>query len=158
VCGCGWRSHAWNELRPAEADAWHHVYGEEVIVDISAIPDERAVGSSLGPAAQTARAARHARSGTPPAVAGLVRQAQDLASRPSPYSRDAAPDLWRTAEESDVTIHAAIGEIEELLSRHDRQSSGAADSEWLMLITAKRLLVEALAFGDMGRPARRALI
>jgi hypothetical protein len=150
VCTCGWRSHAWNELRPAEADAWHHVYGDEVIVDISAIPDERSPG--------TPRAARHSGAGTPPGVTELVRQAQDLASRPSPYSRNAAPELWRTAEESAVTIHAAIGEIEELLSRHDRQSSGAADSEWLMLITAKRLLTEALAYGETRRPARRALI
>ncbi|HEX5265216.1 MAG TPA: hypothetical protein VFW24_00430 [Acidimicrobiales bacterium] len=33
-CTCGWSGHSWNELRPAEADAWHHVHGDERIVDV----------------------------------------------------------------------------------------------------------------------------
>jgi hypothetical protein len=87
----------------------------------------------------------------------LVRHAQDLASRPSPYSKDAAPELWKAAEENIVALQAAVAGIEELLSKHDRQSAGTADSEWLMLITAKRLLFEAITHGEASW-GRRALI
>ncbi len=166
VCTCSWSSHSWNELRPAEADAWHHVFGDEVIVDLSAIPDERSVtahgGGAIGPgrtggtagAGGTAAGLRdeHRR-----AVDLLVRQACELAGRPSPYTRSAAPELWRLSGESRVLITAAVGDIEELLARHDRRSSGAADSEWLQLITAKRLLIDSLAHEDepsLGTPGR----
>lgn len=170
VCSCGWRSHAWNELRPAEADAWHHVYGDAVIVDVSAIPDERSVplGAAGHPTA-TGAGIPGASGGAPEhgtgeqadrAVEHLVRQARQLADRPSPYTRDAAPELWRQAGEDPAVVQAAISELVELLARHDRHSAGAADSEWLQLITAKRLLGEALNSADQpGRGlVRRALI
>lgn len=159
VCSCGWTGHAWNELRPAEADAWHHVYGDEVIVDISSIPDERspAGGGRGGPQSTYGGAAGGDRSR---AVEQLVRQARELADRPSPYTKDSAPELWRLSGNDRVLVQAAVAELVELLARHDRRSAGAADSEWLQLITAKRLLTDALAQGD--EPVRgvpgRALI
>ena len=153
VCECGWRSHAWNELRPAEADAWHHVYGDDAVIDISAIPDERSVGAEA-----VGRSTRPHRFRQPPGVDDLVRLALDLASRPSPYTRGAAPELWRAADHDHVALQTAMAEIEELLSQHDRQSAGTADSEWLVLITAKRLLVEAMAHGNQAGRDRRALI
>ena len=153
VCSCGWNSHSWNELRPAEADAWHHVYGDEVIVDVSAIPDERSVpvGTPARPAGRggygdrdEGRASR--------AVEQLVQQARALADRPSPYTRDAAPELLRLAGDDPVLVQAAVTELVELLARHDRRSAGAADSEWLQLITAKRLLTDALALAEDRTP------
>lgn len=162
VCSCGWTSHSWNELRPAEADAWHHVYGDDVIIDVSAIPDERSVpaGSAARPTARVDQIApeegQYIR-----AVEHLVHQARELADRPSPYTRDAAPELWRQAGENPVLVRAALAELVELLARHDRRSAGAADSEWLELITAKRLLTDALALGDepaRGAVGRRAMI
>lgn len=166
VCSCGWRSHAWNELRPAEADAWHHVYGDAVIVDVAAIPDERSVpvGSDVRRTgdgqAQAGSPRRSSGEEADRAVEHLVRRARDLADRPSPYTREAAPELWRNAGEDAVVVQAAIAELVELLARHDRHSAGAADSEWLQLITAKRLLEEALNAAD--EPAsgmvRRAVI
>jgi hypothetical protein len=155
VCSCSWSSHLWNELRPAESDAWHHVFGEAVIVDVSAIPDERSA-----PLAATGASA----AGAPPyrhdehqeAVDQLVRDARELAARPSPYAKDAAPELWRRSGESRLMIQSAVTELEELLARHDRQSAGAADSEWLQLITAKRLLIDALSHShDAATGARR---
>lgn len=158
VCSCGWTSHAWNELRPAEADAWHHVYGDEVIVDVSAIPDERSAGGGGRPAGRPG-------SGTAPgdgrrALEDLVRQARALAERPSPYTSNAAAELWRAAGEDPVLVQAGVTELVELLARHDRRSAGAADSEWLQLITAKRLLLDALAQGDdpVRTAPRRALL
>ena len=165
LCSCGWRSHAWNELRPAEADAWHHVYGDSVIVDVSSIPDERSVPLAGGDRAVGVLQGDH---GGGPAGGGqtgrmvedLVRQARELADGPSPYTRGAAPELWRLAHEDSVLVQAAIAELVELLANHDRHSAGAADSEWLQLITAKRLLADALALNDdkIGRMARRAVL
>ncbi|HMC40487.1 MAG TPA: hypothetical protein VKI19_12550 [Acidimicrobiales bacterium] len=154
ACSCGWSSHAWNELRPAEADAWHHVFGDEPIVDVTAVADERGPAVLVGPKPGV----DHGPPVRPPAVEALVRRAQDMAARPSPYTKDAPRDLWQIAGEDTVAVQSAISEIEELLARHDRQSSGAADSEWLLLITAKRLLVEAQGHArDMARPWRAVI-
>lgn len=168
LCSCGWRSHAWNELRPAEADAWHHVYGDSVIVDVSAIPDERSVPAVGGerPAGAGQPGGRPEPYGGGQAGGGqssrsveeLVRQARELADGPSPYTRGAAPELWRQAGEDSVVVQAAITELVELLANHDRRNAGAADSEWLQLITAKRLLADALALcedkaSELGRRA-----
>lgn len=160
VCSCGWTSHAWNELRPAEADAWHHLYGDSVIVDVSAIPDERSI--PLGAAERPATGAHAGQAGerTSREVEDLVRQARELADRPSPYTRGAAPELWRQAGENPIVVQAAMAELVELLARHDRHSAGAADSEWLQLITAKRLLGDALALAEerVGGLDRKAFI
>ena len=152
VCDCGWTSHSWNELRPAEADAWHHVYGDEPVIDLTATAEERPKTTTSRPTSPEPTEAARSR-----AIDHLVRLAQDLAAKPSPYSGYAATDLWRSAGEEPLAVQTAVAEIEELLARHERQSSGAADSEWLQLITAKRLLLQALALGD--RPGtRRALL
>lgn len=165
VCQCGWGSHAWNELRPAEADAWHHVFGDDPVVDMAAVPEDKPVAAK-SPAAGRRRAGREA----PPAAAidpsqeeapvvevelvrsrvvdRLVRHAQDLAASPSPYSRGATTELWRGAGEDSEVVRAALAEIEHLLARHERQSNRAADHEWLQLITAKRLLHQALSCSD----------
>jgi hypothetical protein len=144
-CACGWSGHAWNELRPSEADAWHHIHGNSRIVDVSAVPDRAdhptgpvpviTLRSTIEPAAAP-RAA--------PPVAELISRARALADSPSPYGKQAVPDLWLLASEDSIAIQAAISEIGELLLRHSRRSSSTADSEWLQLITAKRLLQEAL--------------
>jgi hypothetical protein len=142
-CACGWESHAWNELRPAEADAWHHVYGEDVIVDVA----EKARVPS-GHAAFEAK-----RNSSSVTIEHLVRKAQDLAGEPSPYGKNAHFDLWDAAGHDPVAVRAAVAEVEELLANHNRQSLGTADRQWLELMTAKRLLLQALAVGDQsGRP------
>jgi hypothetical protein len=79
-----------------------------------------------------------------PPVAELINRARALADSPSPYGKQAVPDLWMLAAEDSVAIEAAISEIGELLLRHSRRTASTADSEWLQLITAKRLLQEAL--------------
>lgn len=132
-CACGWGGHAWNELRPAEADAWHHMYGEARIVDDS----EQAVASTAAPPL-TSRRPRGA------SAEALITRARELADGPSPYAGRAATELWHLAAEDPLTIHSAISEISELLWRHSRRSASTADSQWLQLITAKRLLQEAL--------------
>ena len=137
-CECGWESHAWNELRPAEADAWHHVYGEDVIVDVAQTSHSSLRRSTTGAEDPS----------TPLAVEHLVRRARDLASEPSPYGKNAHCELWEAADHDTVVVRAAAAKVEELLSRHNRQSLGTADNEWLDLMTAKRLLLMASALGD----------
>ena len=143
-CECGWESHAWNEVRPAEADAWHHVYGDDVIVDVAQKSPGSPRRSTTG--AEDASA--------PPTVEHLVRTARDLAGEPSPYGKNAHCELWEAADHDTVTVRAAAAEVEELLSRHNRQSLGTADNEWLDLMTAKRLLLMALALGDRSEKPR----
>jgi len=143
-CECGWESHAWNELRPAEADAWHHVYGEDVIVDVAQTSHSSPRRSTTGAEDPS----------TPLAVEHLVRRARDLASEPSPYGKNAHCELWEAADHDTVVVRAAAAKVEELLSRHNRQSLGTADNEWLDLMTAKRLLLMASALGDQSEKPR----
>jgi hypothetical protein len=146
LCACGWESRAWNELRPAEADAWHHVYGEDVIIDVA---EKAHATSGHSPVGATAPSPSDT-------VGYLVRKAQDLAGEPSPYGNNAHAELWDAADYDTVAIRAAIAEVEELLAGHNRQSLGAADSEWLELMTAKRLLLKALDVGEQsGAPSTR---
>lgn len=152
-CVCGWAGHAWNELRPAEADAWHHLFGDESVVDISAGGDrvdrgvDRPTSVPLdpppGPAGASPEPGRRL-----PSVERLVNRARALADSPSPYRQQAVSDLWHLAAEDRALVQAAISEIGELLRRHSRRSAGTADSEWLQLITARRLLQEALEQED----------
>jgi hypothetical protein len=83
-----------------------------------------------------------------PSVERLVNRARALADSPSPYRQQAVSDLWHLAAEDRALVQAAISEIGELLRRHSRRSAGTADSEWLQLITARRLLQEALEQED----------
>ena len=157
-CPCGWSGHAWNDLRPAEADAWEHLYGEECIVDTAAIPGpgEETLGASrtlyLGALSETPPDAPGTpdapdrpgpgRAGTAPAE--LARRARELAGSPSPYGRQGPTELWNLAGGDHSAVHAAVSEISGLLAAHSRRSAGTADGEWLELITAKRLLEESL--------------
>jgi len=147
LCACGWESHAWNELRPAEADAWHHVYGEDVIIDVTE-------NSHATSGHSTVEATQASLSRT---VENLVREARDLAGEPSPYAKKAYSELWTTADHDQVAVRAAVAEVQELLASHARQSLGTADSEWLELMTAKRLLLHALELSDQSETPRAVL-
>jgi hypothetical protein len=74
----------------------------------------------------------------------VVNRARALADSPSPYSHQAVRELWRFASEDQALLQAAISEIGDLLWRHSQRSAGTADSEWLQLITAKRVLQETI--------------
>jgi hypothetical protein len=148
-CACGWTGHAWNELRPAEADAWHHVYGDECVVDVSgtglsvhsalAQPAVERLGPPGLPSSPLPDAGRRS-----PSVESVVNRARTLADGPSPYSHQAVRDLWRVAAEDQAVLQSAMSEISDLLWQHSQRSAGTADSEWLQLITAKRLLHETM--------------
>lgn len=149
-CRCGWKGHAWNELRPAEADAWHHVFGDGSIVDVTSVRDpgdpfsEPTTHPSDGvlsgsPRDRAMDGARRSR-----VVAALVGKSRSFADSPSPYRSQATGDLWKLAGEDRSLLQAAVSQIDELLRRHSRVSAHTADSEWLQLITAKRLLQHAL--------------
>lgn len=151
-CRCGWKGHAWNELRPAEADAWHHVYGDGSIVDSTSVRDpsdpfservavQKEPDSPRDRVLETARRSR--------VVNALVVQARSFADSPSPYHRQATGELWRIAGEDRMLLRSAVSEIDELLRRHSRVSAHTADSEWLQLITAKRLLQHTLEQQDL---------
>lgn len=131
TCPCGWSGHAWNDLRPAEADAWEHVFGTDRIVDGGSGPDLS--GAAAG---------------------ALARRARELAGSPSPYGRQGPAELWAMAAQDSTAVHAAISEIGELLAAHSRRSAGTADGEWLELITAKRLLEETLREAGVGSYSR----
>jgi len=145
--------HPWNELRPAEADAWHHVFGDDSLVEISAIagPADRALQETasgsldapVGPGSAPTESVRRL-----PSLESLVHRARALADSPSLYRQQAVSDLWRLAAEDRALLEAAMSEIGDLLMRHSRRSASTADSEWLQLITAKRLLQEALEQED----------
>lgn len=153
VCRCGWSSHAWNEPRPAEADAWHHVFGDERIVDVDAngrpVADSLAIDiTDIGAEQERPGGAGRARS-----ISSLVRQARSCADSRSPYGRDTISDLWNQAGRDPLVVQGAICEVEELLAQHNRESAGTADSEWLQLITARRVLEEAQKRSSLGQPA-----
>jgi hypothetical protein len=153
-CPCGWSGHAWNDLRPAEADAWEHVFGTERIVDSAAIPGpgEASAGVPAGPGAGDQAEPEEDRTG---ASAGAVaRRARELAGSPSPYGRQGPSELWHLAGGDRTAVRAAISEIAELLAVHSRRSAGTADGEWLDLITAKRLLEESLKEAGVGSATR----
>lgn len=154
-CPCGWSGHAWNDLRPAEADAWEHIYGDERIIDAAAIPGPG--GEVPGdPAALHLDAltgnqpcsAGPARAGTAPGE--LVRRALELAGSPSPYGRQGPTELWNLAGGDLAVVQEAVSEIGGLLAAHSRRSAGTADGKWLDLITARRLLEESLRESGVG--------
>jgi hypothetical protein len=151
-CACGWTGHRWNELRPAEADAWHHVFGEESVVDLSTVAASDQTGASQSSRLFSAIGASTA-SDTDrksPSLESLISRARAFADSPSPHRKQAVAELGRIAAEDRALVQAAITEISELLWRHSRRSASTADSEWLQLITAKRLLQETLDSEDAG--------
>lgn len=124
------------------------MYGEELIVDVTS------ESPHVGAGHPTIEAKRASQSRT---VEQLVRKARDLAGTPSPYGKKAHSELWHAADHDPGILQAAVAEVETLLNRHDRQSSHTADGEWLDLITAKRLLLQAMDLCDeSGSP--RALL
>jgi hypothetical protein len=146
-CACGWAGHHWNELRPAEADAWHHVHGDDCVVDLSALGDGagRAVEEALHPAPPAQVPVPGSRSATAASVESVVHRAQAIADGPSPYRHQAVDELRRFAGDDRVVLQAALSELGRLLSLHEQRSARTADSEWLQLITAKRLVQDTLA-------------
>jgi hypothetical protein len=140
-CTCGWSGHSWNELRPAEADAWHHVHGDERIVDVGP-----------GPAPDPASTAR--RMAVPGQGEGalpadrLVERARSLARGSAPHSPAAIEELARAASGDADSLAEARDRASDLLRRHSQRNAGAADDEWLELHTARRLLDAALSRAD----------
>jgi hypothetical protein len=154
-CACGWAGHAWNELRPAEADAWHHVFGDDRVIDVPALAGSVAGAarpgfSTRGHAAAGARSHLQEPTRRLPSLESVVNRARALADSPSPYRHQAGDELWHVAAEDRALLQAAILEIGDLLMRHSRRSASTADSEWLQLITAKRLLQETMQQEDRG--------
>lgn len=151
-CSCGWTGRSWNELRPAEADAWEHLFGDSRIVEVGTIAgaEEHEVtpGQLVHAAARAPTPGNGTGTGETAAVSNIVLRARALAGRPSPYSRRARDELWHLASREDAAIAAAISEVEQLLARHSRRSASTADAQWLELITAKRLLEYAASNRD----------
>ena len=140
-CTCGWAGHSWNELRPAEADAWHHVYGDERVVDVrpGAAPD----------AASTAAFAQlHGRAEGGLPVDRLVDRARALARGSAPHSPATIEELAKAAAGDPDTLAEARDRAAELLRRHSQRNARAADDEWLELHTARRLLEAAVVRAD----------
>lgn len=136
-CRCGWSGHAWNELRPAEADAWHHVHGDSCIVDTAPV-NLREAAFQLGVPQASQMPTLDA------SIERLVTRARIIADGSSPYSDQAVAELRKLAGEDGSIVQAAIAEVGELLRKHSLQSKSTADGEWLQLRTAKRLLEEIL--------------
>jgi hypothetical protein len=144
-CSCGWMGRSWNELRPAEADAWEHVFGSDCVIDLDTIggADEDWMQSSWAKRDELVTAMART-SVSPVKVADLIRHARAVASGPSPYSQHARDEIWHLAAQDSTAIRDAISEVDELLERHSRRNASTADAEWLELITTKRLLVDSL--------------
>ena len=140
-CTCGWSGHSWNELRPAEADAWHHVYGDERIVEVrpGPAPDPVSTARSVEPRGRAEDALP---------VDRLVDRARDLARGSAPHSPAAIDELTRAASGDPDSLAEARDRASELLRRHSQRNAGAADDEWLELHTARRLLDAAVARAD----------
>lgn len=153
-CACGWRGHVWNELRPAEADAWHHLFGNEPVIDLSTLADPGDPFIEVTPPAPTPRIPSDTGTGrnepdlTPRLIESLVAHALSLADSPSPYRRQALEELWERSSGDRNVLRAAVSQLESLLLQHSRRNAHTADSEWLRLITAKRLLQQAIDQAD----------
>ena len=156
-CSCGWTGRAWNELRPAEADAWEHVYGTDCIVDLDTVGglESDALDSEWSePRADRPHAGRELvgaftkSTATLAKVEELIRHARSVAGGPSPYSQHARDEIWHLAARDPTVIRSAISEVDELLERHSRRNASTADAEWLELITTKRLLADSAQLSD----------
>lgn len=132
-CACGWSGHSWNELRPAEADAWHHTFGDSRVMDARTASEETAPV----PLARSSAS-----------VEQIVSAARSLARSSAPHRPSAIDELSRAAGDSAAALTEAQEEIAELLRRHARRSSSAADEEWLELHTARRLIETARSHFD----------
>lgn len=129
LCACGWSGHSWNELRPAEADAWHHAFGEDRLVDARSPSDWERLGSLVSEPSVP--------------IETVITAARSLARSSAPNRPSALDELSRVAGESGEVLMQAQEQIGELLRRHARQSASTADEEWLELHTARRLIEAA---------------
>jgi hypothetical protein len=147
------------------------MYGDERIVDVSAISDPTVHASSTGdvqvigatdtspapavkatgapatPATGPVTIVEPARAGAPPpsaSVQSLVGKARALADSSAPHGRGTTDELLRLAMNDRHVLEEASSQVSELLRRHSRDSANTADSEWLQLLTARRLLQAAL--------------
>lgn len=150
TCRCGWSGHVWNDLRPAEADAWEHLFGDKAVVDASKIPapDGAEVAAEQGFGSAGGNDAEVPSSGASPSQEKperIVARARALAGGPSPYGGRASHELRVLAAGDADLIRSAISELVDLLALHSRRSASTADGEWLELITAKRLLEDSLS-------------
>ena len=134
-CGCGWSGHSWSELRPAEADAWHHTYGDDRLVDAATAESQRVAESAALEAARP--------------VDDIVSAARSLARSATPHRPAVIADLTRAAGSSNAALADAGREIERLLRAHARSSWSTADEQWLELRTARRLIEAAQAHLEM---------
>jgi len=134
ICTCGWRGPRARILREAEADAWHHQFGEGRLVVLDA---SRPAAYASSPSAE------------PPwmvsdedteVVGHLVSRARELARSSAPHRPGVTRELQTMAQGSTARLERARSVVVELLQQHDQASYGAADSQWLELHTAKRLL------------------
>jgi len=122
ICTCGWRGPRVQVLREAEADAWTHQFGDSRLVVLDA-PDAVAyvsVGASLSQA---------------PEAPWVSADDTGVVDRPG-----VTRELQALAEGSTARLERARSVIVDLLHQHDLASGGAADSQWLELHTAKRVL------------------
>src|SRR5262249_57921796 len=135
----------------AEAGGWHAICGDDRVVDVGAFAGSMAGAASRPGSAIRGHTAAGAGSRRPaparrlPSLESVVNRARALADSPSPYRHQAVGELWRFAAEDLALLQAAILETGDLLRRHSLRTSSTADSEWLQLITAKRLLQETIA-------------
>ena len=70
----------------------------------------------------------------------LVIRARELARSSAPHRPGVTRELQALAEGSTARLERARSVIVDLLHQHDLASGGAADSQWLELHTAKRVL------------------
>jgi hypothetical protein len=134
ICTCGWRGPRARVLRDAEADAWHHQFGESRLVVLDA---SRAAAYASSPSAEPPWMVNDEDSEV---VGQLVSRARELARSSAPHRPGVTRELQTMAEGSTARLERARSVVVELLQRHDQDSYGAADSQWLELHTAKRLL------------------
>jgi len=138
ICTCGWRGPRVQVLREAEADAWTHQFGDSRLVVLDA-PDAVAyvsVGASLSQAPE----APWVSADDTGVVDRLVIRARELARSSAPHRPGVTRELQALAEGSTARLERARSVIVDLLHQHDLASGGAADSQWLELHTAKRVL------------------
>ncbi|HMC51513.1 MAG TPA: hypothetical protein VKI64_02050 [Acidimicrobiales bacterium] len=138
ICTCGWRGPRARVLREAEADAWHHQFGDGRVVVLD---------NARSTARSPSRAAKAGPEAPPPAADGdaevvdrLVSRARELARSSAPHRPGVTRELQTMARGSTARLERARSTIVELLHKHDQASGGAADSQWLELHTAKRIL------------------
>jgi hypothetical protein len=119
------------------------VFGDECVVDLAlGEAAELAIEQALRPTPEAPPALPQTPTG--PSVESVVNRVRAIADGPSPYRHHAVGELRRFVADDRMVLQAALSEIGQLLAQHEQRSARTADSEWLQLITAKRLLQDTL--------------